>query len=94
VINFKKEAIAYAWDFLTNHLQLDKNKLLITVYYDDSEAFDIWHKYIGVDPSKIFKKDEKDNFWSMGDTGPCGPCSEIIIDQGSDVGCMRKECDI
>jgi len=75
-------------------LQLDKNKLLITVYYDDSEAFDIWHKYIGVDPSKIFKKDEKDNFWSMGDTGPCGPCSEIIIDQGSDVGCMRKECDI
>lgn len=91
---FKKEAIAYAWDFLTNHLQLDKNKLLITVYYDDSEAFDIWHKYIGIDPSKIFKKDEKDNFWSMGDTGPCGPCSEIIIDQGSDVGCMRKECDI
>lgn len=91
---FKKEAISYAWDFLTKHLKLDKSRLYVTIYYDDDEAFDIWHRDIGIQKERIVKKDEKDNFWSMGDTGPCGPCSEIIIDQGSDVGCRRKECDI
>lgn len=91
---FKKEAISYAWDFLTNHLKLDKDKLYVTIYYEDNEAFDIWYKNIGIDKARIVKKDEKDNFWSMGETGPCGPCSEIIIDQGSDVGCKRPECDI
>lgn len=91
---FKKEAISYAWDFLINHLKLDKEKLYITIYYDDHEALDIWHNHIGIDKSRIVKKDEKDNFWSMGETGPCGPCSEIIIDQGSEVGCKRPECDI
>ncbi|MDY6820278.1 MAG: alanine--tRNA ligase [Deferribacterota bacterium] len=91
---FKKEAINYAWDFITNHLKLDKNKLYITVYYDDEEAYKIWKDNIGVEEDKIYKMGEKENFWSMGDTGPCGPCSEIIIDQGPDVGCKRPDCDI
>jgi alanyl-tRNA synthetase len=91
---FKKEAITYAWDFLTNHLQLDKSKLYATVYYDDDEAFNIWLHHIGLEKDRIVKKGEKDNFWAMGDTGPCGPCSEIIIDQGVEVGCKRPECDI
>lgn len=79
---FKKEAIHYAWDFFTNVLNLPGEKLYITIFEDDDEAFNIWHKQEGVSESRIGRMDEKDNFWAMGDTGPCGPCSEIHIDWG------------
>lgn len=91
---FKKEAIAYAWEFLTKELKLDKNRLYVTVYTDDDEAADIWHNQEGVPLERIFRFGEKDNFWSMGDTGPCGPCSEIFYDQGAVVGCGRPECTV
>lgn len=91
---FKKEAIHYAWDLVTNVYGLSKEKLWITIFKEDDEAFDIWHKQEGVDVSRIVRMGEKDNFWSMGDTGPCGPCSEIHIDQGKDVGCKRPDCSI
>jgi len=91
---FKVEAIKFAWTFLTEELKLDQSKLLVTIYKDDNEAFDIWHNTIGLSNDKIFRKGEKDNFWQMGDIGPCGPCSEIFYDQGSSVGCKRNECDI
>jgi alanyl-tRNA synthetase len=91
---FKKEAIHYAWDLVTNVYGLPKERLWITIFKEDDEAFDIWHKQEGVDASRIVRMGEKDNFWSMGDTGPCGPCSEIHIDQGKDVGCKRPECSI
>ena len=74
-------------------MALPVDKLFITIYKDDDEAFDIWHKSIGLPIEKIIRKGEKDNFWVMGETGPCGPCSEILIDQGPDVGCKRAECN-
>lgn len=77
---FKKEAIHFAWEFLTKELGIDKNRLFVTVFLEDDEAADIWHKEIGVPKEKIFRFGEKDNFWRMGDTGPCGPCSEIFFD--------------
>ena len=80
---FKEAAIAYAWKFLTKELKLDKNRLYITVYHDDLEAFKLWKKLTGFDDKKIIKISTKDNFWMMGDTGPCGPCSEIFYDQGT-----------
>jgi alanyl-tRNA synthetase len=83
---FKPGAIAFAWEFLTQNLGLPTNKLWITVYRDDDEAFEIWHRQIGVPADRIVRMGEKDNFWSMGDTGPCGPCSEILIDQGPALG--------
>jgi alanyl-tRNA synthetase len=83
---FKEGAIAFAWEFLTQHLGLPTDKLWITVYRDDNEAFEIWHRQIGVPADRIVRLGEKDNFWSMGDTGPCGPCSEILIDQGPALG--------
>ena len=79
---FKEDAIIYAWEFLTDVLKLEKDKLWITVYKDDDEAREIWIKKIGIDPERIAKLGEKDNFWSMADTGPCGPCSEIFFDHG------------
>ncbi|AMV71300.1 alanine--tRNA ligase [Desulfuromonas carbonis] len=91
---FKKEAIAYAWEFLTKDLQLDKSRLYVTVYNDDDEAAAIWHEQEGVPKERIFRFGEKDNFWSMGDTGPCGPCSEIFWDNGPTVGCGRPECAV
>lgn len=91
---FKEGAIGYAWDFLVNVLGLDPERLWVTVYKDDDEAHDIWQDKIGVRPERIVRLGEKDNFWSMGDTGPCGPCSEIIYDQGPGVGCGRPECNI
>ena len=91
---FKKEAIAYAWDFLTNELKLDKSRLYVTVYTDDDEAADIWHLQEGIPRERIFRFGEKDNFWSMGDTGPCGPCSEIFYDQGAEIGCDRPDCNV
>jgi alanyl-tRNA synthetase len=90
---FKREAIRYAWEFLTGVLQLPAERLWVTVYADDSEAADIWLKEIGVDPARFSRIGDKpggekyksDNFWSMGDTGPCGPCTEIFYDHGADI---------
>jgi alanyl-tRNA synthetase len=83
---FKEDAIAFAWEFLTQDLGLPAEKLWITIYRDDDEAFAIWHQHIGIPAERIVRLGEKDNFWSMGDTGPCGPCSEIHIDQGPALG--------
>ncbi|MDX8388993.1 MAG: alanine--tRNA ligase [Mariprofundaceae bacterium] len=82
---FKKEAIEYAWEFLTVELNINKDRLFITVFEDDDEAYDLWTQGIGVAEDKIARIGAKDNFWSMGDTGPCGPCSEIFFDHGADV---------
>ena len=82
---FKKEAISFAWRFLTEELQLPAEKLLVTVYHTDDEAFSIWANDIGVAEDKIIRIDTSDNFWSMGDTGPCGPCSEIFYDHGEHI---------
>ena len=82
---FKEEAIVYAWEFLTKTLKLPEEKLWISVYKDDDEAADIWKDKIGVNPEKIVRLGEADNFWSMGDTGPCGPCSEIYFDHGEHI---------
>jgi alanyl-tRNA synthetase len=79
---FKEEAIKLAWNFLTNELNLDKERLWISVFREDDEAAEIWSSIIGIDPERIVRLDEEDNFWSMGDTGPCGPCSEIYYDHG------------
>ena len=82
---FKREAIQYAWEFLTETLSLPAEKLWITVFDEDDEAADIWLKEIGIDPARLSRIGAKDNFWSMGDTGPCGPCSEIFYDHGEDI---------
>lgn len=82
---FKKEAITFAWTFLTKELGLPKEKLLVTVYSEDDEAFAIWENDIGVPADKIIRISTSDNFWSMGDTGPCGPCSEIFYDHGEHI---------
>ena len=82
---FKREAIQYAWTFLTEVLQLSKEKLCVTVFKDDQEAADIWINDIGVEKERVIFCGEKDNFWSMGDTGPCGPCTEIFYDHGPKV---------
>lgn len=82
---FKRDAIAYAWGFLTGVLKLPVERLWITVYEDDDEAADIWLKEMGVSPDRFSRCGAADNFWSMGDTGPCGPCTEIFYDHGADV---------
>ncbi len=82
---FKREAIQYSWDFLTQVLGLPKEKLWVTVYEQDKEAEAIWFEEIGIDPKRFSRCGEKDNFWSMGDTGPCGPCSEIFYDHGEEI---------
>ncbi|MBU2978003.1 alanine--tRNA ligase [Alteromonas sp. C1M14] len=82
---FKKEVINFAWTFLTKELGLPKEKLLVTVYSEDDEAFAIWENDIGVPADKIIRISTSDNFWSMGDTGPCGPCSEIFYDHGEHI---------
>ena len=90
---FKRDAINFAWTFLTKELELPAEKLFVTVYQDDDEAFNLWQEVAGLSPDKIYRKGAKDNFWQMGDTGPCGPCSEIFIDQGEGVGCGRPDCN-
>ncbi len=90
---FKNEAIAWAWEFVTEQLELNPDDLWVTVYLDDDEAFDIWEKDIGVDKNKIIRLGKEDNFWEIGTgTGPCGPCSEIYIDRGIEFGCSDPEC--
>lgn len=90
---FKEEAIGFAWNFITKELALPKDRLFVTVFRDDDEAFELWQKVTGIAPERIFRMGEKDNFWSMGDTGPCGPCSEIFIDQGEQLTC-GPDCGI
>lgn len=82
---FKVDAIRFAWQFLTEELGLPKEKLVVTVYSEDDEAFDIWQNEIGIPADKIIRIATSDNFWSMGDTGPCGPCSEIFYDHGEHI---------
>lgn len=90
---FKKEAIAFAWEFITKEMRLPKDKLYVSIYKDDDESFEIWNKEQGVPASRIYRLGEKDNFWSMGDLGPCGPCTEIHIDRGPEWGCKNiEEC--
>jgi alanyl-tRNA synthetase len=89
---FKKEAIFFGWDFLTREVGLDGKRMTVSVFREDDEAYDIWHRTMGLPASQIVRFDEKDNFWAMGPTGPCGPCSEIIYDQGEGTGCGRPGC--
>ncbi len=91
---FKEKAVEFAWDLLTNGYRLPADKLWASVYLDDDEAHNLWHKNIGIPEDRIVRFGEKDNFWSMGDTGPCGPCSEILIDRGEKYGCGRPECKV
>ncbi|MDO4280131.1 MAG: alanine--tRNA ligase [Peptococcaceae bacterium] len=96
---FKEDAIKFCWDFLTNELKLPKDRLYITIYEDDDEAYNIWHEVTGFDESRIYRLGKKDNFWQMGDVGPCGPCSEVHYDRGEDhacdnpAGCKLGVCD-
>jgi alanyl-tRNA synthetase len=89
---FKEDAIRMAWEFLTVDLNLPKEKLWISVFEDDDEAFSLWEKIEDLPEGRIVRLGEEDNFWAMGDTGPCGPCSEIHIDQGPEVGCGSTDC--
>ncbi|WP_457640128.1 alanine--tRNA ligase [Persephonella sp.] len=83
---FKKEAIEFAWEYLTQVLQIPEERLLVSVFEEDDEAYQIWQKVIGLPEEKIHRMGVEDNFWSMGDTGPCGPCSEIYYDRGEEFG--------
>ena len=89
---FKEDAIRFAWQFLTRELGLPPEKLWVSVFQDDYEAFGLWEKIEDLPKGRIVRMGEKDNFWAMGDTGPCGPCSEIHIDQGVEAGCGRSDC--
>jgi len=90
---FKKEAIQFAWEFLTKIMELPAEKLYASVFKSDDESFDIWNQIIGLPKEKIYRLGAKDNFWQMGETGPCGPCAEIHIDRGSGYGCKNiDEC--
>lgn len=91
---FKREAIRWAWEFLTEWVRLPKERLLITVYEKDNEAFSLWQEETDIRAERIFRLGEKHNFWQMGDTGPCGPCSEILIDQGHEMSCGRPDCRV
>ena len=91
---FKEGAIEFAWDLLTNGYGLPEDKLYGSIYLDDDEAYDLWHKNIGLPEERVVRFGEEDNFWSMGDTGPCGPCSEILIDRGEKYGCGKPECAV
>lgn len=88
---FKEEAIWFGWDLLVNHYKLDPDRIWITVHKDDEEAYSIWKDKIGIKAEKIFKMGDKDNFWAMGDTGPCGPCSELLYDRGEKFGAPIPE---
>ncbi len=91
---FKEEAIAWAWEYLIDVVKLPEEKLWVTIFENDDEAFEIWHNKMKVPAERIVRMGEESNFWMMGETGPCGPCSEIIYDQGEGTGCGRPECDI
>ncbi len=91
---FKKDAIFFGWDFLTREMGIDGERMTVSVFREDDEAYDIWHKTMGLPASRIVRFDEEDNFWAMGPTGPCGPCSEILYDQGVGTGCGRPGCAV
>ncbi|MEW5784824.1 MAG: alanine--tRNA ligase [Bacillota bacterium] len=90
---FKEEAVAWAWQLVTEGFQLSPDRLWISIYEEDEEAFNIWHREIGIPAKRIIRLGEKDNFWEIG-LGPCGPCSEIYFDLGSAAGCGREECAV
>jgi alanyl-tRNA synthetase len=87
---FKADAITFAWEFLTKDLGLDQRRLKATVFTDDDEAFDLWKSVAGLSEDRVLRLGEEDNFWAMGDTGPCGPCSEIHFHQGDDLPCAEE----
>ena len=90
---FKREATAWAWEFFTKVLEMPEDKLYVSVYLEDDEAYDIWTKEVGVDPSHMVRFGKEDNFWEHG-AGPCGPCSEIYFDRGVDKGCGSPDCKV
>lgn len=91
---FKEGAIEYGWAFLTRELELPADRLWATIYKDDDAAGELWRQLTGLPSDRIVRLGEKDNFWAMGETGPCGPCSELIFDQGPTIGCGRPTCNI
>ncbi len=91
---FKEKAIEYGWDLLTNGYGLPADRLWVSIYLDDDEAADIWHRQIGVPTDRIVRLGEDENFWAMGDTGPCGPCSEIHLDRGGACGLGSPDCGV
>lgn len=90
---FKEEVIPWAWEFVTEVLKLPKERLWITIYQDDDEAFEIWNKKVGIPAERIVRMGKEDNFWEIG-VGPCGPCSEIYFDRGEDKGCGKPTCGV
>ena len=90
---FKREATAWAWEFFTQVLEMPIEKLYVSIYQDDDEAFDIWTKEVGVDPGHMVRLGKEDNFWEHG-SGPCGPCSEIYFDRGAEKGCGKPDCHV
>jgi alanyl-tRNA synthetase len=91
---FKKEAITWGWEFLTEVIGLEPERLYATIYKDDEEAYSVWRNEVGLPENKIYRFDKDENFWFMGNTGPCGPCSEIIYDQGPEFSCGKPTCDV
>lgn len=91
---FKEDAISWAWEFCTEVLELPVDRLFVSVYEDDDEAFSIWHEKIGLSEDKIFRMGKEDNFWEAGIDGPCGPCSEIYFDRGEEYGCGKPDCTV
>jgi alanyl-tRNA synthetase len=91
---FKKEAILLGWELLTEWFGLPQEKLWVSVYDEDKEAAQLWLDFVGIPEERIARLGARDNFWQMADTGPCGPCSEIIIDQGSEIGCGKPDCAV
>ncbi len=91
---FKEKAVEFAWDLLTNGYGLPADKLWASIYLDDDEAHDLWHNKIGIPTDRIVRFGEEDNFWAMGDTGPCGPCSELHLDRGVEHGCGKPDCKL
>jgi len=89
---FKEEAITFAWDLLTKEYGLPAERLYASVFYKDDEAYAIWNTKVGLPADRIVRLGEKDNFWAMGDTGPCGPCTEIYLDHGKEIGCGSEQC--
>lgn len=90
---FKRDAIRWAWEFCTEVMEMPVDKLYVTVYLEDDEAYDIWTKEVGIDPSHVSRMGKEDNFWEHG-SGPCGPCSEIYFDRGEDKGCGSPDCRV
>jgi len=91
---FKEEAILWAWEFLTRHLKIPEASLWVSIFREDDEAARIWERKAGFPKERIVRLGKEDNFWSMGETGPCGPCSEILFDRGEDKGCRRESCRV